>query len=45
MRVGGERTAVIPANLAYGSVGNSGIPGNAVLVYELGLTAIRKPPF
>lgn len=45
MRVGGERTAVIPANLAYGSAGTSGIPGNAVLVYEFGLTAIRKPPF
>ena len=45
MRVGGERTIVIPASLGYGSLGTPGIPGDAVLVYELNLTALRKPPF
>ena len=45
MRVGGERTIVIPASLGYGSFGTPGIPGDAVLVYELNLTALRKPPF
>lgn len=42
MRVGGERTLVIPAPLAYGSGGTPGIPGDAVLVYELALTALDK---
>jgi FKBP-type peptidyl-prolyl cis-trans isomerase FkpA len=46
MRVGGERTIVIPASLGYGSNGVEGvIPGDAVLVYELGLTAVLTPPF
>ena len=45
MRVGGKRTIVIPASLGYGSLGTPGIPGDAVLVYELNLTALRKPPF
>lgn len=42
MRVGGERTLVLPATLAYGSGGTAGIPGDAVLVYELALTALVK---
>ncbi len=42
MRVGGERTLVIPAPLAYGSGGTAGVPGDAVLVYELALTALVK---
>ena len=45
MHVGGERTIVVPAPLAYGSLGTFGIPGDAVLVYELNLTVLRKPPF
>ncbi|MCH8810581.1 MAG: FKBP-type peptidyl-prolyl cis-trans isomerase [Gemmatimonadetes bacterium] len=45
MAVGGERTIVIPASLAFGSSGVGNIPGNAVLIYELNLTAVRKPPF
>ena len=45
MRVGGERTIVLPASLAYGSSGVGNIPGNAVLVYHLALTAVLKPPF
>jgi FKBP-type peptidyl-prolyl cis-trans isomerase FkpA len=45
MRVGGVRSLVIPSSLAYGSTGATGIPGDAVLVYDLALRAIRKPPF
>ena len=45
MRVGGERTIVVPAHLGYGSAGLQSIPGDAVLVFELALTALRKPPF
>ena len=45
MRVGGERTLVIPASLGYGSDGFQSIPGDAVIVYALDLIAIRKPPF
>ena len=45
MRVGGERTIVIPASLGYGSDGYSTVPGDAVLVYDLSLTAVLKPPF
>lgn len=40
MRVGGTRTIVIPANLGYGSSGQGTIPGNAVLVFELMVTAL-----
>ena len=32
MQVGGTRTIVIPADLGYGSQGQAGIPGDAVLV-------------
>ena len=45
MRVGGVRTVVIPASLAYGSIQFGAIPPDAVLVYELSLTAVVKPPF
>ena len=40
MRVGGTRTIVIPADLAYGSAGQGSIPGNAVLGFEIMLTSI-----
>ena len=43
MRAGGTRTIVIPANLAYGSAQNGIIPGDAVLVFELIVTAVVKP--
>ncbi len=33
MRVGGRRQLIIPSELGYGPGGNSGIPGNAVLVF------------
>lgn len=42
MRVGGTRTIVISADLAFGSQGGDGIPDNAVLVYELTLTALIR---
>ncbi len=43
MQAGGTRTIVIPANLAYGSSAPGTIPGNAVLVFELMVTAVVKP--
>ena len=45
MSVGGERTIIIPASLGFGKDGVANIPGDAVLVYELGLTEVLKPPF
>ena len=44
MRVGGMRTIVIPADLAYGSQGRQGIPGNAVLVFDLELHSLVRAP-
>ncbi len=43
MQAGGTRTIVIPANLAYGSSAPGTSPGNAVLVFELMVTAVVKP--
>ena len=40
MRVGGTRTIVIPADLAYGSQEPPGIPADAVLVFELLVTEL-----
>ena len=44
MRTGGTRTIVVPADLAYGSQELAGIPGNAVLVFEIMLTALTAAP-
>ncbi len=41
MRVGGLRTLVIPASLAYGSSGTSGIPPNAALVFDVELLSVQ----
>lgn len=43
MKVGGKRTLVIPASLAYGSqaVGNI-IPANSTLVFEVDLLKVQK---
>lgn len=41
MRVGGLRTLVIPASLAYGSSGNSSIPPNAALVFDVELLSVQ----
>jgi FKBP-type peptidyl-prolyl cis-trans isomerase FkpA len=42
MKVGGKNRFVIPSDLAYGPRGNSGIPGNSVLVFEVELLDIVK---
>ena len=44
MQLGGERTIVIPADLAYGSQPNGPIPGDAVLVFSLELTSFVPAP-
>ncbi len=44
MRLGGTRTIVIPADLAYGSQELVGIPGNSVLVFEFVVTALVRAP-
>jgi FKBP-type peptidyl-prolyl cis-trans isomerase FkpA len=43
MRVGGQRRAIVPPNLAYGAAGNAqgGIPGNATLVFEVELVNVQ----
>jgi len=41
MKVGGKRTVLIPSSMAYGSSGNSTIPPNAGLVFDLTLTAVQ----
>ena len=42
MQLGGTRTLVIPSELAYGSQGNDVIPANAVIVFEITITALVK---
>ncbi len=41
MKVGGKRTVYIPSDLGYGPRGSGPIPGNADLVFELELIAVR----
>ena len=41
MRVGGKRTLIIPASLAYGSAGYAGIPGGAALVFDIELLSVQ----
>ncbi|KAI1083294.1 hypothetical protein F5B20DRAFT_529406 [Whalleya microplaca] len=41
MSVGGERRLTIPANLAYGSKAQPGIPGNSTLIFDIKLLAIK----
>ena len=40
MKVGGRRRLVIPPSLGYGRDGFNGIPGNAILVFEVQLVNI-----
>jgi len=41
MKVGGKRQLVIPPALGYGVSGSGGIPGNAILVFEISLLQVR----
>lgn len=41
MRVGGQRTLVIPPSLGYGSQGTTGIPRNATLIFDVELLDVR----
>lgn len=43
MKVGGKRTLIIPAEMAYGrrNIGNGLIPPNSILVFDIELLAIR----
>lgn len=40
MKVGGQRRLIIPPSLAYGPSGNSAIPPNASLVFDITLKSI-----
>lgn len=41
MKVGGQRTLLIPANLAYGSTASATVPANSGLVFDMTLTAVN----
>ncbi|MEO7494590.1 MAG: FKBP-type peptidyl-prolyl cis-trans isomerase [Massilia sp.] len=41
MKVGGSRTITIPNGLAYGTVGATGVPSGAGLVYDIQVTAAQ----
>jgi FKBP-type peptidyl-prolyl cis-trans isomerase FkpA len=41
MRVGGQRRAIVPPNLAYGSAGSGPIPPNATLVFDIELLNVQ----
>ena len=41
MKIGGVRTIVVPPSLGYGSEGREPVPADAVIVFELTLTALN----
>jgi FKBP-type peptidyl-prolyl cis-trans isomerase FkpA len=41
MKVGGKRTVLIPASLAYGATGSGPIPPNSGLVFDVELTKVQ----
>ncbi|HWF84806.1 MAG TPA: FKBP-type peptidyl-prolyl cis-trans isomerase [Vicinamibacterales bacterium] len=41
MKVGGSRRLIIPPELAYGSAGQSSIPPNATLVFDISLLSVQ----
>ncbi|MBV8665936.1 MAG: FKBP-type peptidyl-prolyl cis-trans isomerase [Burkholderiaceae bacterium] len=41
MKVGGTRTLIIPASLAYGATGSGPIPPNAALVFSVQLVSVQ----
>lgn len=44
MQAGGRRRLVVPAVLGYGERGNNSIPANAMLIFDVELAQVQKPP-
>jgi FKBP-type peptidyl-prolyl cis-trans isomerase len=41
MKVGGKRQIIVPPSLGYGAMGQGKVPGNAVLIFNLELMAVK----